>query len=264
MTEMPIENGETGETEETRIHERQIKLFLAVPVAASVVRELGDVAESMRREAYNAGFEIRWGRPIGYHITVAFLGNTYPQVIGAIRDRLQPKIAALPRFSYGLRGFGAFPRTDNARVLWAGVHEPEGNLGELARTCSQELTELGFRFESRPYHPHVTVGRLKRPDDIRGVVEKRSERTFSKTSVEFVILFESVMKSGVLEYVERARFDLGTALLKPERHTEPLQPGLQGTREGPPETEQQTDSEGAPEPGEDNSSESAVDTVSND
>lgn len=241
---MTDSNKETA-PQQPRTHDKQVKLFLAVPLAPSVTSDLGGLAETMRKEAYHGGFEIRWVRPLNYHVTVAFLGNTSPQMIGPIRDRLTNRVAKVPRFKYALRGFGAFPKPERAQVLWAAVHEPSGSLENLARLCSDEMSELGFPTDRRSYHPHVTIGRIKRPDDIRSVLQNNSERTFSKTSVDFMVLFESVMKSGILEYVERARFPLGWADSKPKRHTEALQPESSGTTESSAQSDHNPSSQGA-------------------
>jgi RNA 2',3'-cyclic 3'-phosphodiesterase len=190
------------------IHRRQVRLFLGVPVSMSSLEALAQGAEVMRRAAYEGGFQIRWVRPANYHITLKFLGTHRAEVIAAIRDRLAPRVAEVPRFVVKAAGVGAFPDARSARVLWAGVQDPAGGLARLAELVEAEMEEIGFRREGRAFHPHITLGRVKEPDDVSSVLRRASEQTFRETGVAAVVLFESLMKSTGSEYVERARFGL--------------------------------------------------------
>lgn len=219
-------------THDQRTTGARARLFLGVPVAIKTVESLGETAEAMRRAAYGAGYQIRWVPPANYHVTIAFLGDTQCDIIDAIGDRLTPCIARLAPFEFWVRGFGAFPTLEHARVLWAGVHDPSAGLSELARVCADELEQLGFPRDQRPYHPHITVGRAKRSDDLHSIVTSYSERSFSRNRAEFVVLFESSMKSGTPEYVQRAVYALGQADSGPKRQTKPLQPSAKGAPEG--------------------------------
>ncbi|MEM9492712.1 MAG: RNA 2',3'-cyclic phosphodiesterase, partial [Myxococcota bacterium] len=145
---------------------RQLRLFIGVKVAMASVRALADLAESMRRSAYDAGYQIRWVAPATYHVTLKFLGLAAPEILTALRDRLQPRLAELPAFSFTTTGIGAFPEPANARVIWAGIADPDGHLTRLAAAIEDEVARLGFPAERRPYHPHVTLGRVKRTDDV--------------------------------------------------------------------------------------------------
>jgi 2'-5' RNA ligase len=218
--------------DDTRPSGTKARLFLGVPVAVKTVESLGEVADAMRRDAYAAGYQIRWVPPINYHVTLAFLGDTAVDVIDAISDRLGPRIAGMSPFEFWVRGFGAFPSLEHARVLWAGVHDPAAGLSELALACADELEELGFPREQRAYHPHVTVGRAKRPDNLHDIVANHSERSFSRTRADFVVLFETSMISGSPNYVQRAVYGLGKADSQPKRQTKPLQPSAKGASEG--------------------------------
>jgi 2'-5' RNA ligase len=191
---------------------------------------LAETAEAMRRAAYEGGYQVRWVAPANYHITLKFLGDASAEIITALRDRLEPRFASLPGFDVTATGVGAFPNPRNARVIWAGVNDPSSGLTRIAEILDSELAELGFRPETRAFHPHITLGRVKRVDDLAAILERFTEQKFRISRVESVTLFESIMKSGGSEYVERARFGLGGALESEKRQTEPLQ-DLQ--RQGP-------------------------------
>lgn len=199
------------------------RLFLGAHVSLDTVNALAETAESMRKAAYDAGYQVRWIPPESYHITLKFLGATEPEVANAIRDRLAAALAPISPFEITTRGVGAFPNAHNARVLWAGIEDRDGGLSRIAAIVEDELDNLGFPREKRPFHPHVTLGRVKRVDDLSQLLQPGSERVFRKSVITSVTLFESVMNSSGSEYIEQHSFLLGTPLHEPKRHTGPLQ-----------------------------------------
>lgn len=209
--------------------QRQIRLFLGVKVSMATIRALSETAEQLRRAAYEAGYQIRWVAPATYHITLAFLGWTQPEAVELIYDRLQPRLASMPSFEFTTIGLGAFPSAKHARVIWAGVDDPRGQLTALASAIADELEPAGFAREKRPFHAHVTLGRVKRVDDVSSLVEERggrserAEQNFRTTRVNSVALFESTMKSSGSEYTVRAEIGLSGYREGEKRQTPPLQ-----------------------------------------
>jgi 2'-5' RNA ligase len=57
---------------------------------------------------------------------------------------------------------GAFPSARRARVLWAGLTDPEGRFAGLVTTLDDLLKE-DFTPEKRAFTPHLTVARLQTP-----------------------------------------------------------------------------------------------------
>jgi 2'-5' RNA ligase len=161
----------------------------ALWAAAAPVRELG--------------LPLKWVRPEGIHVTLKFLGE--------VPDAREPELrAALGRAAAGgqalplvVVGFGAFPGFDRPRVIWAGL-EPDPALEWLQHRVEQEFVPLGFPPESRPFQPHLTLGRAARnapPRHCDGLEEtliglRHQETTF----VAAVDLMQSVPQSGGAVY----------------------------------------------------------------
>lgn len=99
-----------------------------------------------------------------YHLTVQFLGDTVEQDVPDIARALEEAVEELPSFDVCYRGIGAFPEPARARVVWAGVEEvePAGHLAALSDAVGLALEPLGHAPERRAWHPHVTLGRVKR------------------------------------------------------------------------------------------------------
>ena len=227
--------------------QRQIRLFVGVKVSMETVKALADAAEVMRREAYDAGYQIRWVAPATYHITLKFLGWSQPEILTAIGDRLAPRLEELSPFEISSSGLGAFPDKANARVIWAGVDDPEGGLAGIASIVEDELCELGFAREKRPFHAHITLGRVKRVDDISTLLHRVPEQKFRATRVDRVTLFESIMKSKGSEYSSRADWRLRTRRAGAKCQTGAVQQSREHEPEEPTPPSESTAMEQTPE-----------------
>lgn len=184
------------------------RLFVGAKVSLATVNALNDAVRELSQRAADAGVNVRWVTPATYHVTLKFIGWTRPEVVDAIRDRVAETIAGTAPFDFDTRGMGAFPKPERARVVWAGISNPGEQLTTMANRIDTALADLGFPAETRAYHPHVTLGRLREPKSVESVLEPYSEHLFSKTSVESVVLYESKMKSTGSEYEIRHEWPL--------------------------------------------------------
>ncbi len=104
-------------------------------------------------------------RPIpeeNLHLTLRFLGDTDEAAIEDLGTALAKAASNHGAIPVLLTGGGCFPHTRSPRVLWAGIEAPEGGLTELHRSVSDELARLGLPREDKPFHPHVTLGYLRK------------------------------------------------------------------------------------------------------
>jgi len=193
-------------------------------VSLATVNALRVTAQDLRARAAEVGLRVKWVAPATFHVTLKFIGWTRPEAVEAIRDAVAAALAGAPGFTFATRGVGAFPSPKKARVVWAGVDDPGGNLTALAEAIDKALAPLGYAAEKRPFHPHVTLGRIKVPGDLSSVLDPVAEQSFSETVAESVVLFESVMKSTGAEYTALAEWPLEAPAKGRKRQTERLEP----------------------------------------
>ncbi|WP_017556167.1 RNA 2',3'-cyclic phosphodiesterase [Nocardiopsis baichengensis] len=141
-----------------------MRLFIAVTPPEHVL----DAAEEAVREALGEHPDpgLRWTRREDRHITLLFLGETAPGRLPALEQAFTDELARHGPERVALRGAGTFPGDDSAAtVLWAGVQGehtasplagPAAGLRRAARTG-------GVRVERRPFVPHLTLARSRRP-----------------------------------------------------------------------------------------------------
>lgn len=182
-----------------------MRLFFGVfpppPVRDEVVRAL----ERVRR----SGPSVRWAGQAKWHVTLQFLGELDEQQ-RATAEQIAREIAPLQaRFSVAFRGLGVFPDERHASVLWLGLRESEG-LRVLADALHASLVAAGFSLDERPYHPHLTLARIKtrkEADEVRAILAQAPRVESSAFDVGSFALIES--RGGA--YLPLTDFTLATA-----------------------------------------------------
>jgi 2'-5' RNA ligase len=216
------------------------RLFVGARISLATANTLAGCAETLARRARDAGVDLRWVAPTSYHVTLAFLGWTGVDVIRPVCDALSAATAGEGRITFRTSRLGAFPSLDKASVLWAAI-EDGAPLARLARSIGEAMAALGFQRDARPYHPHVTIARLREARAIRDVVLPMAEQMFGDTRIDAVTLFESETKSSGSVYHELEKITFQRARNAPPEHEKRQTVALeQGTPDREPD-ETQTD-----------------------
>ena len=128
-------------------------------------------------------------RPENWHVTLRFLGVTTP----IQRDRVVGSLAENPvvePFTLGFAGLGAFPGASRATVLWLGIVRGADEAARVAAACDQAAVAAGFEPEDRPFHPHLTLARIRPKQNVSDLVD-RFPRFPLTQSVESVTVYRS-------------------------------------------------------------------------
>jgi 2'-5' RNA ligase len=107
------------------------------------------------------GWPVRWVLPETAHLTLHFMGETQRERAELVRLALPPVVASQKPFDLRTAAFGVFPNFRRPRVLWLGLHGPVHRLETLQREAGKALRNLGFPDTNEPYHPHITLGRVR-------------------------------------------------------------------------------------------------------
>ncbi len=134
---------------------KALRLFAAVDIPPRAVRAVEE-AIAPWRERFPRG---KWVRPENWHVTVKFMGRTYPRLVPWVHDACRKAAGAIRPFRVSLVGLGVFPGPSRARVFWVGLEDPEGGLAALARAVEDRLARE-FPPEKRAFAAHLTVARF--------------------------------------------------------------------------------------------------------
>ena len=184
-----------------------MRLFIAVPLPDPVKEAIYGDAEVLKREGIRASYPA-WEN---YHITLKFLGEVNESKVSAILDGMRASVSGMMPFDASIEGRGVFPGFRNPKVIWCGVEEGAESLVELFERVERAMAYLGFEREKKPFHPHVTVGRLKRlsPEQKRFIIKFCSHRlAYGRIRIERIVLYKSTLRPEGAVYTP-----LGSAFL---------------------------------------------------
>lgn len=126
------------------------------------------------------------------HVTLKFLGDTPCDLLKAIQFQIEQSVAGQPPCVLRVERLGAFPHAGHPSVLWAGLEDAEP-LVEISKKLDDALEPLGFARESRPFHPHLTLARIKGrpPRELFELLRQHAETKFGTAEILAVELIKS-------------------------------------------------------------------------
>lgn len=104
-----------------------------------------------------------------WHVTLRFLGWCDDAQGDRVVHELAETVDVAP-FRVGFAGLGAFPKASRATVVWLGVDRGARQLIRLAELAEAAAVTAGLAEEDRPFHPHLTLSRVRPPQDVTGLV----------------------------------------------------------------------------------------------
>jgi 2'-5' RNA ligase len=182
---------------------KPLRLFVAIEIPEAV-KDAVEEAFAPWREAFP---KARWVPRENLHVTLKFLGRTWPRLSEWVPAQVESAAADLARFPARLRGVGSFPSAKRGRALWAGFEDAD-RTGELAAAIEAALADE-FPTEKRPFHPHLTVARSDPPLKLPAGYTS-TELASDEWDVEHVVLFRSHLGRPAPRYEPLARFRLGS------------------------------------------------------
>lgn len=142
--------------------------------------------------------EVRFVDVAGLHLTLAFLGELDNAHLAAATEAAEEAASAHAPITLRLARLGTFGSARSPRVIWVGLAGEVAQLGALQSTLADALAARGFPREARPFAPHLTLARIKKPlsDDLLAALARLQGEPASDAAWQADAL--SVMKSELL------------------------------------------------------------------
>jgi len=178
-----------------------MRAFIAIELPAVLIETLRAIQAGLIKKA-GESVDISWSRPENIHLTLKFLGEIDPVRVEDICGGLERAAEGISPFSLAAGGVGGFPGLKTPRVIWVGIKECTA-LAELQKNIDERLVELGFEKEDRPFHPHLTLCRIKSAPAGR-IVGKAASELAHEANVVFkadsFVLFKSELSPKGAKY----------------------------------------------------------------
>lgn len=185
------------------------RVFCAIELPATVRKlVLGHI--SRLREAVPDA-RASWAREANLHLTLKFLGEIAGTSVSDFSEALSRAVAACAPFSIRLEQTGVFPKHGPPRVLWIGVNDSTGKLGELQARLEDEAAKEGFEKDDRRFHPHLTMARLRQPQHARLLADEHKQMEFESVEIAVaqLLVIRSELSSEGSRYSIVSRHPLG-------------------------------------------------------
>jgi RNA 2',3'-cyclic 3'-phosphodiesterase len=188
----------------TRSEARPLRLFVAFDIPEDI-RDAVERAVAPWRERYPRA---KWVPKPNQHVTLKFLGATWPRLVEWVRDSVGQAARANERARTRVTGLGAFPNERRGRVLWAGLDDDGRPLARIAASLDEGLSRE-FAPEKRAFTPHLTVARFEPPVELQGLEDATFES--EPFDVDRIVLYRSHLRRPAPLYERLATFGLADA-----------------------------------------------------
>jgi len=199
----------------------QIRCFLAVEISEEVRKEVALLTENLRKGVQFTKAYPSWVKAENQHFTIVFLGSQSAEQLEQIKAVLADLPGEIAPFRVEVAGLGTFPNDRQPRVLWLGVREGKEGFAELfKKVMSRLVSAIRFEPEKRPFHPHLTLARVK---SLRGaaemmdVVRSHQGKSCGEFTASDLTLFRSELHPSGAVYTSLAhwKFEKGTPPASP-------------------------------------------------
>lgn len=174
-----------------------VRCFIAIPLPQTTRTEIGHLQTRLRPALH----EVRWTDPDNLHLTLRFLGEQAEDSLEKLGALMLSVGASSDDFLLTFSGIGAFPSWHRGRIVWLGIQPPE-LVSQLHRKLSEGLQHLGIPKEPRPFHPHLTLGRCRRPTALPPLPDPLLGQTVAACRVDRLVLYRSHLTSHGARHTE--------------------------------------------------------------
>lgn len=184
------------------------RVFIAVDIGDEVRAALEVEQRRLRRRWP----DVKWVAIGNVHLSLVFLGDVPSGGVGGISAAMDEAVRGLDPFECNVANLGCFGPANAPRVVWAGVTEGGERLVRLQRRIAEAVQALGFRLETRPFAPHVTLARVRSSRDAVGLADGLAQATgkpYGVVAVTEAVLMRSELRPAGPEYsvLHAARLD---------------------------------------------------------
>jgi 2'-5' RNA ligase len=190
-----------------------IRAFIALALDDGLRSAVAATIERLRP----LGPAVAWVPPRNLHVTLHFLGEQSDERLALAEAALADAAAGSAPMDVTFHGIGAFPGLERPRILWVGLAHGALEVRRLQARVTAALAARGFAGDERPWHPHLTIGRVhderrwrrEAGPPLRGALAQAATVTFGTQRVAEVALMRSDLSPAGARYTLRRAVSLG-------------------------------------------------------
>ena len=184
-----------------------MRVFIGIDIEDRVRNSIAEIQSIVKEKSKKGRFKY----PGNFHITLKFLGDISREDITIIDEVLEDCSDNYRNFCLGIDEMGCFRRGDSIHALWLGFGSGVSMLKALQNYIEEKLELKGFKRETRPYTPHITIAQAL---ILRGAFEDLKKEvlldTISSIEVKDFSLIKSEQVKGKRIYTPISTYKLLT------------------------------------------------------
>ena len=143
-----------------------------------------------------------WSRENSIHLTLKFFGEIPEALVNNLGTAISRAVSGVVSFPILIANSGVFPQRRDPRVLWIGVTDLKAQLSNLHQRLETEFEKEGFPRDTRAFHPHLTLARIRNQRGVRDIARIHEELSFppEEITVTELLLIRSELSSKGSKY----------------------------------------------------------------
>jgi 2'-5' RNA ligase len=157
------------------------RVFCAIDLPPDLKQKLAAHSSQVRAAT---DVKANWIYADNVHLTVKFLGEIPVSQVERLSESVARATKPLAPFKLIAEHCGVFPTHGPPRILWIGITDPDKQLAHLHVRLEEECAIAGFPKEPRPFHPHLTIARLRHSENARSLSTAHRALNFEPAPID--------------------------------------------------------------------------------
>lgn len=186
-----------------------MRIFVGIDLSDEAREMAAEYIDGLRREFPNT--RVGWERAEKLHLTLKFLGEIDEDQLGRLKNAVSRVVKEVKPFGLEISDTGVFPQVEKPRVLWLGVSGNIDALNDLYQRIETECEKEGFPREQRKFNPHLTIGRVRQPQNGGELAKQHLQNSAEPAGMqvsELVIFLSTLQPTGSI-FKKLFKFRLG-------------------------------------------------------
>lgn len=160
------------------------RIFIGISLPNEIKEKIENIKKTFRQSMINA----KWVEKENMHITLKFLGEIPEEKVANIAKIIAKTSKFFKPIILEIEGIGAFPNMKKPSVLWIGISKGNEEIIKYQNLLETNLVDLGFPKDTKSYHSHITIARIKNHKNVDKLTTmikeiKLGQMTFDKVDI---------------------------------------------------------------------------------
>lgn len=185
-----------------------LRVFFAIHLQVVVQKQLQEVINKLKKAFVL--HNVHWIALHNLHITLQFLPKIALDDVATLIAKVKVALANIASFELEFGDLEFFPSPNRFRIISMHI-EPTDHMQKIATIIGEVIYTLGYPVETRPFRPHLTIGKLPTFFSTKSkeqIVQFPNIMPLAKTLITEICLFESKLGSKQSEYFLLEKFFL--------------------------------------------------------